>query len=118
MRQSLRDSGPIEAGRVSGKSRPLRIPHAPWRVLHFVFEAAAARLRGVAPVMFRDELACRALRRKETRPFGFDPNHASIRSRTPRIFGFVDGAMGAGFNCMRHGHARIVFMECKSGDER
>jgi hypothetical protein len=41
-------------------------------MLDFVFETASIRLRGVAPIMFCDELAERALGWKKTRSLGFN----------------------------------------------
>lgn len=116
----LAEGSPItvskEPGSVSEKSNPPRLPHGPSRVLDFVFEAAAAPLRRVAPIMLRDELTQGALRGKETLPFGFDPHRTSIRSGAPCIFGFHDPAFGTGFNSMRHRHAGIVFVERNSRD--
>src|SRR5580658_10430505 len=107
----MRDLGPVDTGCVSRETSTLRLPYVPPWVLDFVFEANAARLRRVTPIMLGDELARGAIRREEACPFGFDPHQTLLRPRTPRVFGFHDVTFGTGFNAMRHWNTRIVLPE-------
>src|SRR5690606_17593240 len=55
-REALDEPGAVDLLDVAVEARVCRLPHVPARVLHAVLDRAPATLRGVAPVVLRDEL--------------------------------------------------------------
>src|SRR5579863_3668589 len=84
-------------------------------MLDFVFNATAVSLRCIAPIMFRNELAQRAVGRKKAVSDSLEPYCAPALPRAPGVLSIHSVFLWLDLNTMRHRHAGILLSIAKPG---